>query len=197
METCMSMNISHQPAQATSGRTHRPEASMSRGRNSSTGSSGRTTGVPVILLNHLAAELDRCDPRIVDGIAATRRVIAFNYRGVGASEGKTPLIGGRDGAGRDRRSSVRWASTRSICSASRLAASSRRTSRRKSRDLVRKVILAGTGPAGGRGHRKGRPRCPGRSSSRAMLTFRDPEYYLFFTSDPRMAAAPRRTSWSG
>jgi pimeloyl-ACP methyl ester carboxylesterase len=51
---------------------------------------GPKTGVPVILLNHLGAQLDNFDPRIVDGLAATRRVIAFDNRGIGASGGKTP-----------------------------------------------------------------------------------------------------------
>ena len=49
---------------------------------------GADSDVPVIFLNHLAAELDRWDPRIVD--ASRRHVIAFDNRGVGASEGSTP-----------------------------------------------------------------------------------------------------------
>src|ERR1051325_667051 len=52
---------------------------------------GPSTGVPVILLNHWGAVLDNFDPRIVDGLAASRPVIAVNYRGVGASGGKAPL----------------------------------------------------------------------------------------------------------
>ena len=51
---------------------------------------GPRTGTPVIFLNHLAAVLDNWDPRVVDGIAAHRRVITFDNRGVGASEGRTP-----------------------------------------------------------------------------------------------------------
>lgn len=51
---------------------------------------GPRTGVPVILLNHLGAQLDNFDPRIVDGIAATRRVVAFNNRRAGASGGTVP-----------------------------------------------------------------------------------------------------------
>src|SRR5438552_1253845 len=51
---------------------------------------GIDTGVPVIFLNHLAANLDNWDPRVVDGIAAKHRVITFDNRGVGGSEGKTP-----------------------------------------------------------------------------------------------------------
>ena len=46
---------------------------------------GADTGVPVFFLNHLAAVLDNWDPRVVDGIAAKHRVIAFDNRGVGAS----------------------------------------------------------------------------------------------------------------
>src|SRR5213078_355948 len=44
---------------------------------------GPNAGVPVIFLNHLAAELDRWDPRVVDGIATRRCVIVFNNRVVG------------------------------------------------------------------------------------------------------------------
>ena len=41
---------------------------------------------PVVLLAHLAAVLDNWDPRIVDGLAAKHHVIAFDNRGVGASD---------------------------------------------------------------------------------------------------------------
>ena len=51
---------------------------------------GPRAGVPVIFLTHLAAVLDNWDPRVVDGIAARHRVIAFDNRGVGASSGATP-----------------------------------------------------------------------------------------------------------
>ena len=44
---------------------------------------GTVTGVPLLMLNHWGAVLDNFDPRIVDGLAATRPVIAINYRGVG------------------------------------------------------------------------------------------------------------------
>jgi pimeloyl-ACP methyl ester carboxylesterase len=44
-------------------------------------------GTPVVFLIHLAAVLDNRDPRVVDGFAASRRVVAFDNRGVGASSG--------------------------------------------------------------------------------------------------------------
>ncbi len=51
---------------------------------------GPEDGVPLILLVHLAGVLDNWDPRVVDGLAARRRVIAFDNRAVGASSGSTP-----------------------------------------------------------------------------------------------------------
>jgi pimeloyl-ACP methyl ester carboxylesterase len=51
---------------------------------------GPRNGIPVVFLVHLAAVLDNWDPRVVDGIAAEHRVIAFDNRGVGGSSGTTP-----------------------------------------------------------------------------------------------------------
>lgn len=51
---------------------------------------GSENGLPLILMVHLAGVLDNWDPRLVDGIAARRRVIAFDNRGVGGSGGSTP-----------------------------------------------------------------------------------------------------------
>src|SRR5512139_3827884 len=52
---------------------------------------GLRGGVPVILLNHWGAVLDNFDPRIIDGLASSHRVIATDYRGIGASGGTTPV----------------------------------------------------------------------------------------------------------
>ena len=51
---------------------------------------GPAEGVPVVFLHHLMAVLDDWDPRVIDGIAAHHRVIAFDNRGVGASGGSVP-----------------------------------------------------------------------------------------------------------
>src|SRR5437773_3024666 len=44
-------------------------------------------GTPVVFLVHLAGVLDNWDPRVVEGFAASRRVITFDNRGIGASSG--------------------------------------------------------------------------------------------------------------
>ena len=51
---------------------------------------GTGSGVPVVFLHHLTAVLDDWDPRIIDGIAAHHRVIAFDNRGIGATRGSVP-----------------------------------------------------------------------------------------------------------
>ena len=47
-------------------------------------------GIPLVLANYFAANLDDWDPLIVDGLAADRDVITFDYPGIGSSSGTTP-----------------------------------------------------------------------------------------------------------
>src|SRR3989442_7066639 len=56
--------------------------------------------------------------------------------------------------------------------------------------LVRKIILAGTGPAGGTGIDKVTSLTI-RDMVKGVLTFRHPEYYLFFTETPKGRHAAR------
>ena len=42
---------------------------------------GADSAVPVVFLHHFTAVLDDWDPRVLDGIAADRRVIAFDKIG--------------------------------------------------------------------------------------------------------------------
>jgi pimeloyl-ACP methyl ester carboxylesterase len=53
----------------------------------------RETGegaVPLVVLNHWRGNLDNWDPALVNALARTRRVIAFDNAGVGSSTGTTP-----------------------------------------------------------------------------------------------------------
>jgi pimeloyl-ACP methyl ester carboxylesterase len=141
---------------------------------------GPATGVPVILLNHWGAGLDNFDPRIVDGLAATRPVIAFNYRGVGASGGKAPLkvakmaqdaIAFIHALGLEQVDLIGFSLGGFVAQDIVL----------KEPGLIRKLILAGTGPAGGEGIAKvGAVSWP--RIVKGMLTLRDPKFYLFFTA---------------
>ncbi|MCI0366294.1 MAG: alpha/beta fold hydrolase, partial [Phycisphaerales bacterium] len=140
---------------------------------------GPDTGVPVILLNHLAAELDRWDPRVVDGIATRRRVIVFDNRGIGASGGKTP-----NSVEAMARDAVSFIQAIGIAQADLLGFSLggfiSQVIALEEPQLVRRIILAGTGPAGGTGIDKVTS-ITIRDMMKGALTFKHPEYYLFFT----------------
>jgi pimeloyl-ACP methyl ester carboxylesterase len=51
---------------------------------------GDRGGMPLVLANYFSANMDDWDPIIVDGLAADRDVITFDYPGIGSSAGATP-----------------------------------------------------------------------------------------------------------
>jgi pimeloyl-ACP methyl ester carboxylesterase len=51
---------------------------------------GNRGGIPLVLGNYFAANMDDWDPLIVDGLAADGDVITFDYPGVASSTGATP-----------------------------------------------------------------------------------------------------------
>jgi pimeloyl-ACP methyl ester carboxylesterase len=150
---------------------------------------GPDTGVPVIFLNHLAAELDRWDPRVVDGIATRRRVIVFNNRGVGSSEGSAPKS--VTAMAQDAIAFIRALGYEQVdLLGFSLGGFVSQVIAQEEPQLVRKMILAGTGPAGGTGIDKVTS-ITIRDMIKAGLTFKHPEYYLFFTKTPNGRKAAR------
>ena len=141
---------------------------------------GAGTGVPLIMLNHWGATLDNFDPCIVDGLAAARPVIAIDYRGVGASGGKAPLTVAEMAA--DAIAVIRALGFAEVdLLGFSLGGFVVQDIMRQASGLVRKAILTGTGPAGGEGIAQvGSVSWP--LIIKGMLTFRDPKFYLFFTS---------------
>lgn len=51
---------------------------------------GASDGTPLVTLQHFRGNLDNWDPALIDALAAGRRVITFDNRGVAASAGTTP-----------------------------------------------------------------------------------------------------------
>ena len=47
---------------------------------------------PLVLLQHFRGNLDNWDPALIDALASTRRVVAFDNAGVGGSTGTTPHV---------------------------------------------------------------------------------------------------------
>ena len=140
---------------------------------------GPTTGVPVVFLTHLAAVLDNWDPRVVDGIAAQHRVITFDNRGVGASTGKTPdtiQAMATDAVMFIRALGLERVDLLGFSMGGMIAQLIAHDQPR----LVRKLILAGTGPAGGEGITNV-TKIAHLDFVRGALTLQDPKQFLFFT----------------
>jgi pimeloyl-ACP methyl ester carboxylesterase len=140
---------------------------------------GPKTGVPLVLVTHLAAVLDNWDPRVVDGLAATHRVIAFDNRGVGASTGTTPKT--IQAMAKD---AVTFIQALGLTQVDLLGFSMggmiAQVIVQDEPQLVRKLILAGTGPAGGEGITNV-TKLSHLDTVRALLTLQDPKQFLFFT----------------
>jgi pimeloyl-ACP methyl ester carboxylesterase len=140
---------------------------------------GPKTGVPVVFLTHLAAVLDNWDPRVVDGIAAHHRVIAFDNRGVGATTGTTPKT--IQAMAADAVTFIRALGlTKVDLLGFSMGGMIAQVIAQTDPDLVRRLIIAGTGPAGGEGI-KNVTRISHLDTVRALLTLQDPKQFLFFT----------------
>ena len=143
---------------------------------------GPSTGVPVVFLTHLAAVLDNWDPRVVDGIAAEHRVITFDNRGVGASSGATPTT--IEEMASDAVTFIRALGFDQVdLFGFSMGGMIAQVIAQQQPELVRKMILAGTGPAGGEGIDKV-TRISYLDTARGLLTRQDPKQFLFFTRTP-------------
>src|SRR5947207_4654119 len=143
---------------------------------------GPREGVPVIFLTHLAAVLDNWDPRVVDGIAARHRVITFDNRGVGASSGSTPNT--IEAMAKDAVAFIRALDLDQVdLLGFSMGGMIAQVIAEAEPQLVRKLILAGTGPAGGQGI-ENVTRIAHFDTVRALLTLQDPKQFLFFTRTP-------------
>ncbi len=139
-------------------------------------------GTPVVFLIHLAAVLDNWDPRVVDGFAAKHRVITFDNRGVGASSG-APATSMEDMA----KDAIKFIRAMGLDQVDLFGFSMGGMIAQEivlmEPQLVRKMIITGTGPAGGEGISKV-ARVTYLDMIRGWLTFQDPKQFLFFTRTP-------------
>ena len=139
---------------------------------------GPDAGVPVIFLHHLMAVLDDWDPRVIDGLAAQRRVIAFDNRGVGASGGLVPHT--VEAMGRDAIAFIQALGLKQVdLFGFSMGGGVAQMIALQAPGLVRRIVLAGTGPRGGGGIDKIN-RIAALAYLKAALTLSDPRNFLFF-----------------
>lgn len=143
---------------------------------------GPKEDIPVVFFVHLAATLDNWDPRIVDAIAKTRHVITFDQLGVGASSGQVPDT--IEEAAADAYRFITQGlgySTIDIFSFS-MGGMVAQDLVVAHPELVRKLVLTGTGPRGG----KDMDKVVGVTYwdiFRSVITRSDPKEFLFFNRD--------------
>ena len=142
---------------------------------------GKQGDIPVIYFNHLTANLDNCDPRIMDAIAAQCHIISFDYRGVGATTGE-------QGTSIADMAKDAIAFIHALCynQVDIVAFSSGGVIPLEllvvEPQLVGKIILDSTGQRG----EEGVSAVVGltyKDIFKGLLTFRDPKFYLFFTQN--------------
>jgi len=111
---------------------------------------GRPTEVPLVLLQHFRGNLDNWDPALTDALAAGREIILVDYRGVGSSGGEPArtiaetarqMIAFVDALGLDRIDLLGFSIGGFVAQEIALIRPS----------LVRRLVLAATGPKGAPG----------------------------------------------
>ncbi|MRW83069.1 alpha/beta fold hydrolase [Pseudoduganella sp. FT26W] len=149
---------------------------------------GATSGTPVLFLSHFRAGMDNWDPLVVDGIAQHHPVILFNNAGVASSGGKpADTVAGMArhvvtfllALGLDKVDILGF-------SLGGFVAQQVATDRP---GMVRRLILAGTGPQGGEGMAEYMPEVT-RHAIQEVPTA-DNFLYLFFEPTASSQAAGR------
>jgi pimeloyl-ACP methyl ester carboxylesterase len=152
---------------------------------------GAETGVPLLFMQHFRGGLDHWDPAVTDGFGRDRPVILFDNAGVAGSSGETPYtVEAMAATARDFVDAL-GLSELDLLGFS-IGGYVAQAFAARSRELVRRLILVGTGPRGGDPPTD--PNYPpyaaatdadtGEGTLEAFL-------YLFFSPSPRGQAAGR------
>jgi pimeloyl-ACP methyl ester carboxylesterase len=139
---------------------------------------GPAGGVPVVFLHHFTAVLDDWDPRVLDGVASRHHVVAFDNRGVGGTGGRVPADIEQMGA--DAIAFIRALGHRQVdLIGFSLGGAVAQMVALQAPELVRSMVVAGSGPRGGGGIWK-MPFIVGGAYTKAFLSRKDPRHFLFF-----------------
>ncbi|MHC9537381.1 alpha/beta fold hydrolase [Dellaglioa sp. BT-FLS60] len=149
---------------------------------------GEKTGIPVVLLTHLSANLDNWDPRLMDSLAKKHWLVAFDNKGVGLSSGKVP-----DTIQEMATDALTFIHAMGFSKVDILSLSMGGMVAQElvaqEPGLVRKLALTGTGPRGGKGIDQV-SKLTNIDILHGLVTFKDSKTYLFFTrtKNGKMAA---------
>jgi pimeloyl-ACP methyl ester carboxylesterase len=111
---------------------------------------GRPGGLPLLLLNYFAATLDDWDPLVTNGLGCEREVVLFDNAGVGSSTGDTPPT-----VSAMTKDCVDFCRALDLLSFDlmrfSLGGMIAQQLAQADPDMIRRMILLGTGPRGGEG----------------------------------------------
>jgi pimeloyl-ACP methyl ester carboxylesterase len=108
---------------------------------------GKPRGIPVVLNQHFRGTMDYWDPAVIDGLANDREVILFDNAGIASSSGEVPASIPQMGANAIAFIRALGLSKVDVLGFSIGGMISQEIALQAS-DLVRKLILVGTGPRG-------------------------------------------------
>ena len=149
---------------------------------------GKESGTPLVFLQHFRGTLDNWDPAVVNGLAKDRPVVLFDNAGIARSGGQTPNHVAE--MARHALAVIQALGLREVdllgFSLGGFVAQQVTLDRP---DLVRRVILAGTGPQGGEGFDTFSPEVQAVAAREKSK----PEdlLFLFFAPTPTSQAAGR------
>src|SRR5258708_30830511 len=111
---------------------------------------GKPDGVPLVFNQHFTGTMDHWDPSVTDGIAKDREVILFNNAGISSSFGEVPTT-----FDEMRANAVAFITALGLTKVDVLGFSIggfiAQEIALQAADLVRRLVLVGTGPRGGEG----------------------------------------------
>ena len=111
---------------------------------------GKAAGVPLVFNQHFTGTMDHWDPAVTDGFAKDREVILFNNAGVSSSSGEVPATFEKMGA-----NAVAFIKALRLTKVDVLGFSIggfvAQEIALQAPDLVRRLVLVGTGPRSGEG----------------------------------------------
>lgn len=111
---------------------------------------GNQPGIPLILFQHFTGTMDNWDPAVTNGLAQHYKVIIFDNKGIGASEGQTPdniADMAKDATGFIKALGYKKINILGFSMGGFIA----QEIALSNPELINKLILAGTGPKGGEG----------------------------------------------
>ena len=145
---------------------------------------GATSGVPLLFLQHFTGTMDGWDPSVVDGFARERPVVLFDNAGVSRSAGMTPATVEAMADAAATFISALGTGPVDLLGFS-LGGFVAQVVAERHPHLVRRMILAGTGPEGG----EGIVNLPRVIAEGQQATPAEPRLYLFFDRTPSSQAA--------